>query len=91
MSGDLSGTMKDLNISRLFVKKSCLLHRKIPLWIEHKTFHGQLFCEIKKKLWSGRQEDPEISIDLNVDQDVFMEGLGSVFPGIMQRGKWFTK
>ena len=51
------------------------------------TFHGQLFREIKKKLWSGRREDPEISIDLNVDQDVFMEGLGSVFPGIIQRGK----
>ena len=51
------------------------------------TFHGQLFHEIKKKLWSGRREDPEISVDLNVDQDVFMEGLGSVFPGIIQRGK----
>ena len=51
------------------------------------TFHGQLFREIKKKLWSGWQEDPEISIDLNVDQDVFMEGLGSVLPGIIQRGK----
>ena len=86
MSGDLSGSMKDLNISRLFVKKSCLLHRKIPLWIEQ-TFHGQLFREIKKKLWFGRREDPEISIDLNVDQDVLMEGLGSVFPGIIQRGK----
>ena len=36
------------------------------------TFHGQLFREIKKKLWSGRREDPEISIDLNVDQDVMM-------------------
>ena len=51
------------------------------------TFHGQISREIKKKLWSGRREDPEISIDLNVDQDVFMEGLGSALPGIIQRGK----
>ena len=51
------------------------------------TFHGQLFREIKKKLWSGRREDPEISIDLIVDQDVFIEGLGSVLP----EEKWFTK
>ena len=39
------------------------------------SFHGQLTCEIKKKLWSGRREDPDMNIDLNVDQDVFMEGL----------------
>ena len=51
------------------------------------TFHRQISREIKKKLWSGRREDPEISIDLNVDQDVFMEGLGSALPGIIQRGK----
>lgn len=51
------------------------------------SFHGQLAREIKKKLWSGRREDPDINIDLNVDQDVFMEGLGSVLPGVLQRGK----
>ena len=45
MSGDLSGTMKDLNISRLFVKKSCLFHRKIPLWIEHKHFTISFFMK----------------------------------------------
>ena len=41
------------------------------------SFHGQLAREIKKKLWSGRREDPDINVDLNVDQDVFMEGLES--------------
>ena len=51
------------------------------------SFHGQLVREIKKKLWSGRREDPDINIDLNVDQDIFMEGLGSVLPGVLQRGK----
>ena len=55
--------------------------------IEHKSFSGQLFREIKKKLWSGRREDPEINIGLNVDKVVFMEDLGSVLPGIIQRGK----
>ena len=42
---------------------------------------------VTKKLWFGRREDPVINIDLNVDQDVFMEGLGSVLPGVLQRGK----
>ena len=51
------------------------------------SFHCQLFREIKKRLWSGRREDPEINIDLNVDQDVFMEGLGSALPAIIHRGK----
>ena len=41
-----------------------------------KLFIRSLACEIKKKLLSGRREDPDMSIDLNVDQDVFMEGLG---------------
>ena len=54
---------------------------------DRKSFHGQLAREIKKKLWSGQREDPDINIDLNVDQDVFMEGLGSVLPGVLQRGK----
>ena len=40
---------------------------------------------MKKKLWSGRREDPDMNRDLNVDQDVFMEGLGSVLPGVLQR------
>ena len=42
---------------------------------------------VTKKLWFGRREDPVINIDLNVDQDVFMEGLGNVLPGVLQRGK----
>ena len=52
---DLSGTMKDLNISRLFVKKSCLFHRKIPLWIEHKHFTINFFMKWRKSLlWAAR-------------------------------------
>lgn len=45
--------------------------------IEDRTqcFYNTLYREIKKKLWSSRREDPEISIDLNCDQDVFEAGL----------------
>lgn len=50
-------------------------------------FLGLLYREIKKKLWSGRREDPEVNIDLNVDHDVFMKGLGTVKPSIMERGR----
>ena len=38
------------------------------------SFHGQLLRERKKRLWSGQREDSDINTDLNVDQDVFMEG-----------------
>ena len=60
--------------------------------IEDRTqsFHCLLFREIKKRLCSGRREDPEINIDLNVDQDVFKEGLGSVLPPLFREGRWFT-
>ena len=71
-----------------FVRKETLfIPSENSLVDRTQTFHGQLFREIKKKLWSERREDPEISIDLNVDPDVFKEGPGSVLPGTIQRGK----
>ena len=30
-------------------------------------FHGRLYRCIKRKLWSGRKDDPEVRIELNVD------------------------
>ena len=56
--------------------------------IEDRTqsFYGQISREIKRKLWSGHREDPEIRIDINVDHDVFMRGLGNI-PGFMERGR----
>jgi hypothetical protein len=51
------------------------------------AFHGHLYREIKKKLWSMRREDPDICIDLNTDQDVFEAGLGSVVPGRLYQGE----
>ncbi|RMX42055.1 hypothetical protein pdam_00001359 [Pocillopora damicornis] len=52
--------------------KNCMILRPGS----EKLFIPLLACEIKKKLWSGRREDPDMNIDLNVDLDVFMEGLG---------------
>ena len=35
------------------------------------VFHGHVYQEIKRKLWSGRRDDPDIRIEVNVDPDVF--------------------
>ena len=50
-------------------------------------FHGQLYRVMKRKLWSGRMDDPEVRIDMNVDPDVFSLGLGQVTLGTSQPGK----
>ena len=39
-------------------------------------FHGQLYRCIKRKLWSGRKDDPEVRIELNAEPDVFALALG---------------
>ena len=51
------------------------------------VFLGLLYREIKKKLWSGRREDPDVNIDLSIDQDVVMMGLGRVTPSRKERGR----
>lgn len=50
-------------------------------------FHDQLYRVIKRKLWSGRRDDPEVRIEMNVDPDVFSTGLGQVTLSTSQRGK----
>ena len=50
-------------------------------------FHERVYQEIKRKLWSGRRDDPDIRIEINVDYDVFDRGLGQVVKGIQKRGK----
>ena len=50
-------------------------------------FHERVYQEIKRKLWSGRRDDPDIRIEINVDYDVFDRGLGKVVKGIQKRGK----
>ena len=51
------------------------------------SFHGQVYREIKRKLWSGRRDDPEVRIEVYVDFDAFNRGLGQVVKGIQNRGK----
>ena len=38
-----------------------------PLENRGNIFHGRLYRWIKRKLWSGRKDDPEVRIELNVE------------------------
>ena len=38
-------------------------------------------------MWSGHWEDPEVNIDLSVDQDVLIMGLGRVTLSRKERGR----
>ena len=49
------------------------------------SLHGQLYSEVKRKLWSGHRDDPDIRIELNIDPDVFDQGLGLVVKARYQR------
>ena len=40
------------------------------------AFRERVYWEIKRKLYSGRREDPEVRIEIQVDEDVFNESLG---------------
>jgi len=51
-------------------------------------FHGQLYRVINRKLWSGRRDDSEVRIEMNVDPDVFSTGLRQVILSTSQRGKY---
>lgn len=42
------------------------------------TFCERVYREIKRKLYSGRREDPEVLIEIQVDDDVFNESLGRI-------------
>ena len=35
-------------------------------------YHESVYQEIKRKLWSGRRDDPDIRIEINVDYDMFL-------------------
>ncbi|XP_031557298.1 uncharacterized protein LOC116293932 [Actinia tenebrosa] len=53
-------------------------------------FHGQLYREIKRKLFSGRRDDPAVRIELRVEPDVFEGGLATVVRGIKKDKRLFT-
>ena len=57
--------------------------KKLDLW-------GTLYCEIKRRLCSGKKDDPSTRIDVRMDQDdqdAFNEGLALVGKPKQERGK----
>lgn len=82
MNGDPSGRWRIWIFS---VSSQPFIPPENSLEDRKESLHGQLAHEIKKTLWSGQREDPDKTIDLNVNQDVFMEGLGSVLPGFSSK------
>lgn len=50
-------------------------------------FHGHLYWAIKRKLWSGWREDPEVQIELPIEGEVFSTGLGWASKSHFHRGK----
>ena len=46
-----------------------------------------MFREIKRKLYSGRKEDPEVRIELSLEEDVFQEGMAVAGSKHMERNR----
>ena len=51
------------------------------------ALYERVYWEIKRKLYSGRREDPEIRIEIPVDKEGFNEGLGRITTKSYQRTK----
>ena len=49
--------------------------------------HGELYLAIKRKLYSGRKDDPATRVEIQIDQDVFDEGLALAGKPMKERGK----
>ena len=49
--------------------------------------HGELYREIKRKLYSGQKDDPATRVEIRIDQDVFDEGLALAGKPSKERGK----
>ena len=49
--------------------------------------HGELYREIKRKLYSGRKDDPSTRVEVRIDQDVFNGGLALAGKAKTERGK----
>ena len=67
--------------------KKVFIPGELSLEDRKNIFHERGYQEIKCKLWSGRHDDPDVRIEINVDYDVFDRGLGKVVKGIQKRGK----
>ena len=60
-----------VRLEKTYTPKETSLEDRIQI------FHERVYHEIKRKLWSGRRDDPDIRIEINVDADVF-GGLGQI-------------
>jgi len=89
----VSGTHdKDRKIK---IKDDILFQRMEPLFIPSapsfddraELFQVELYREIKRKLYSGRKDDPATRIEIRIDQDVFDGGLASARKSRKERGK----
>ena len=49
--------------------------------------HGELYREIKRKLYSGRKDDPSTRVEIRIDQDVLNGGLALTGKAKTERGK----
>ena len=70
-----------VRLEKTYTPKETSLEDRIQI------FHERVYHEIKRKLWSGRRDDPDIRIEINVDADVFDGGLGQIVRGIQIRGR----
>lgn len=50
-------------------------------------FKHKLYTEVKRKLYSGRRDDVNVRIEVDVDEDVFIHILGNLLPGVKERGR----
>lgn len=51
------------------------------------AFRERVYREIKRKFYSGRREDPEVRIEIQVDEDVFNESLERITSKRYQNNK----
>ena len=49
--------------------------------------HGELYREMKRKLYSGQRDDPSTRVEIRIDPDVFDEGLALAGKPSKERGK----
>ena len=51
------------------------------------VFYERVYREIRRKLYSGRKEDPEVRIEIPVEEDVFNQSLGRITSKSYSRNK----
>lgn len=50
-------------------------------------FQDLLYRSVKRALYCGRKDDPDVRLEINVDEDAFNLVLGNIVEGVMARGR----